>query len=105
MNEELLSPNVHNLKDILILNSLDNNFSQRTRQNGLLDPIIIHNYMSFLHQGILVIPPDISNHHATYVYLPFQYPLQCSFTQNVWIYKQVNFKLPQHTTFEQSTSC
>ena len=53
MNEDLLNPNYHNLKDILILNSLNNVISQPTRHLALLDPIIIHNHMSFLHQGIL----------------------------------------------------
>ena len=57
MNEDLLKPNVHNLKDLLILNSLNNVISEPTRQHALLDPIIIHNDMSFLHHGILEIPP------------------------------------------------
>ena len=64
INVDLLSPNVHNLKDILILNSLNNTISQSTRQNVLLDPVIIRNDMSFLHQGILEIPSDISYPHA-----------------------------------------
>ena len=51
MNEDLLNPNLHNLKDILILYSL-NIISQPTRRQGLLDPIIIHKDMSFLYQGI-----------------------------------------------------
>ena len=52
MNEDLFNPNVHNLKHILILNSLNNIISQPTRQHALLVPILIHNDMSFLHQGI-----------------------------------------------------
>ena len=47
MNEYLLNPNVHTLKDLLILNSLNNIISQPTRQHALLDIIIIHNDMSF----------------------------------------------------------
>ena len=53
INVDLLSPNVHNLKDILILNSLNNTISQSTRQNALIDPVIIRNDMSFLHQDLL----------------------------------------------------
>ena len=87
MNEDLLNPNVYSLKDILILNSLNNVISEPTRQHAPLDPIIIHNDMSFLHQGILEIPPEISDHSATYLYLPFQYPLHRSFTRKVWLYK------------------
>ena len=65
INVDLLSPSVHNLKDILILNSLNNTISQSTRQNVLLDPVIIRYDMSFLPQGILESPSDISYHHAT----------------------------------------
>ena len=93
MNEDLLNPNVHTLKDILILNSLNNIISQPTRQHALLDPIIIHNDMSFLHQGILEIPSEMSDHCATYLYLPFQYPLHISFTRKVRLYKHANFEL------------
>ena len=32
--------------------------------------------MSLLIQGIIKVPPDISDHCATYVYLPFEYPVQ-----------------------------
>ena len=41
-NEDLLYPNMHNLKDVLLLNSLHNIISEPTRQLALLDPIIRH---------------------------------------------------------------
>ena len=81
MNEDLFNPKVHSLKNILILNSLNNVISQPTRQHALLDPIIIHNDMSFLHQDILEIPPEIGDHSSTYLYLLFQYHLHRSFTR------------------------
>ena len=31
MNEDLLNPNMHNLKDVLLLNSLHNIISEQTR--------------------------------------------------------------------------
>ena len=105
MNEDLLNPNVHNLKDILILNSLNNVISQPTRQHALLDPIIIHNDMSFLHHGILEIPPEISDHSATYLYLPFQYPLHRSFTRKVWLYKNANFELLNNKILQFDWTC
>ena len=84
MNEDLLNPNCHNLKDILILNSLNKIISQPTRQHALLDPIIFHNDMSFLHQCILeIMTPEISDHNATYLYLLFQYPLHRPFPRKV----------------------
>ena len=52
MNEDLLNPNMHNLKDVLLLNSLHNIISEPTRQFALLDPMIVHEDMSPLSQGI-----------------------------------------------------
>ena len=53
MNEDLLDPNMHNLKDVLLLNSLHNIISEPTRQLAFLDPIILHEDMSPLNQGII----------------------------------------------------
>ena len=89
MNEDLLNPTMHHLKDVLLLNSLHNIISEPTRQLALLDPIIL----SPLNQGIIKVPPDISDHCATYVYLPFEYPVHEYFTRNVWMYKNANFEL------------
>ena len=41
-NEDLLSPKVHNQRDILLLNSVNTIISQPTRKNALVDSIIIH---------------------------------------------------------------
>ena len=88
MNEEdLLKPNMHNLKDVLLLNSLHNIISEPTRQLALLDPIIVHKDMSTLSQGIIQVPNEIRDHCATYVHIPFEYLLHDTFTRNVWIIK------------------
>ena len=52
MDEDLLNPNMHDLKDALLLNTLENIISQPTRQLALLDPIILHEDTSPLNQGI-----------------------------------------------------
>ena len=83
MNEDLLNPNMHHLKDVLFLNSLHNIISEPKRQLALLDLIILHGDMSPLNQGIIKVPPDISDHCATYVYLPFEYPVRGINTRNV----------------------
>ena len=46
MNEDLLNPCLHNLKDLLLLNSLQNIKDEPTRQLALLNPIIRHEEMS-----------------------------------------------------------
>ena len=93
MNEDLLNPNMHNLKDVLLLNSLHNIISEPTRQLALLDPIIVHEDISTLSQGIIQVPNEINDHCATYVHKPFEYPLHDTFTRNVWIYKDANYEL------------
>ena len=87
MNENLLNPNIPHLKDALLLNSLHNIIFEPTRQLALIDPIILHDDMSPLNQGIIKVPPDISDHCATYVYLPCKYPVHRTFIRNVWMYK------------------
>ena len=105
MNEDLLNPNMHHLKDVLLLNSLHNIISEPTRQLALLDPIILHDDMSPLNHGIIKVPPDISDHCATYVYLPFEYPVHGTFTRNVWMYKNANYELFNKKLSEFDWSC
>ena len=62
MNEDLLYPNMHILKDVLLLNSLHNTRSEPTNQLALLDPIILHEDMSHLSQGTIKVPSEISDH-------------------------------------------
>ena len=93
MNEGLFNPNMHNLKGVLLINSLQHIIAERTRQLALLDPIILHEDMTPLNQGIIKVPSEISDHYATYVYVPFEYPLHGTFTRNVWMYKFVNYEL------------
>ena len=75
MNEDLLNSRLHYLKDVLLLNSLQNIIDEPTRQLALLDPIILHADMSPLNQGIIKVPAEISDHSATFVHVPFQYQL------------------------------
>ena len=78
---------MHTLKDVLLLNSRHNIISEPTRQLALLDPIILHEDMLPLIQGIIRDLPDISDHCAAYVYLPIEYPVHGTVTGNIWMYK------------------
>ena len=93
MNEDLLNPRLHNLKYVLLLNSLQNIIDEPTCQLALLGPIIFHEDMSPLNQGTIKEPPEISDHSATYVRVPFEYQLNGIFTRNVWMYKYANYEL------------
>ena len=61
--------------------------------------------MSPLNQGIIKVPPDISDHCATYVYLPLEYPVHGTFTRNVWMYKNANFELFNKKLSEFDWAC
>ena len=105
MNEDLFNPNKHNLKDVLLLNSFHNIISEPTRQLALLDPIIVHEDMSTLSQGMFQVPNEISDHCATYVHIPFEYPLHDTFTRNVWIYKDANYELFNKKIYDFDWPC
>lgn len=93
MNEDLLNSNFRNLKDILILNSLQNTIIEPTRQLAILDPIIIPEDMPYLDSCTISVPPFVSDHKATYIILPFLYQCQTSYERLIWIYKNANFTL------------
>ena len=83
LNEDLNKRNFHNLSDILIVNSLVNTVTSPTRQQALLDPIIIPDDVSYLDSGIIDIPADISGHKATYIIMPTVHQRNSSYTRLV----------------------
>ncbi|MEW8546519.1 MAG: reverse transcriptase family protein, partial [Candidatus Thiodiazotropha sp.] len=95
LNEDLLNPRNHNLKDIIMLNNLINVINVPTRVTNtsqtLLDPIILSETIKVLDSGILSVPADISDHSATYVLLPFTYNHFTAFKRVVWQYKKGDF--------------
>ena len=78
LNEDLLNPNFHNLKDLLLINSMQNSISNPTRQHAILDPIIIPEDLPFLDSGTISIPSEVSDHKATFIRFPSQYECQKS---------------------------
>ena len=86
MNEDLFNLNYQNLKDLIIINSLKNTIEDSTRQQALLDPIIVPDDMLYLDSGTIETLPSISDHKATYIRIPFNYQCQVSFKRLVWIY-------------------
>ena len=105
LNEDLLNPNVHGLKDVMILNSLVNVVSDPTRINALLDPIIINDDLTFLDAGTIKVPAHISDHSATFITLPFQYEPKSPYTRTVWSYNQADFNALNTTIRNFDWSC
>ena len=81
LNEDLLHPNFYNLKDVLLINSMNNVITEPTRQQAILDPIIITENLPFLDSGTLDVPDNISDHKTTYITLPFQYNIEGAFNR------------------------
>ena len=52
LNEDLLNPNYHNLRDIMLINSLQSVIANPTKQDAILDPIIIPDDMYYLDGGV-----------------------------------------------------
>ncbi|MCG8048002.1 MAG: endonuclease/exonuclease/phosphatase family protein [Candidatus Thiodiazotropha taylori] len=90
LNEDLFNPTFQNLKDTIIINSLQNVISTPTRLQALLDPIIIPDDMPYLDSGTIDIPQDISDHKATYIRIPFCYQKQTTYKRLVWLYKSAD---------------
>ena len=90
-NEDILNPNNQNLKNILLINSFKNIITEPTRGRALLYPILISFDQTVLDSGTLQVPPDISDHRATFITLPFEYNLHYTFKRKIWIYKQANY--------------
>ena len=105
LNEDLLNPNVHGLKDVMILNSLVNVVSDPTRINALLDPIIINDDLTFLDSGTIKVPAHISDHSATFITLPFQYEPKSPYTRTVLLYNQADFNALNTTIRNFDWSC
>ena len=91
LNEDLLNPNDQNLKNVLLINSLNNIITEPTRGRALLDPVLTSFEQTVLDSGILQVPLEISDHFATFVTLPFEYSVHHTYKRKIWIYRQANY--------------
>ena len=70
-----------------------NVITEPTRQQAVLDPIIIPEDLPFLDSGSLYVPDSISDHTTTYITLPFQYDTEGAFKRLIYLYKNTNLTL------------
>jgi len=92
LNEDLLNPTLRKLKDVIVLNSLQNTITEATRQNSLLDPVLIPIDMKYIDSGIIQNPSEISDHCATYIHIPFPYEVKQTFERTIYLYKKADFQ-------------
>lgn len=105
LNEDLLNMSYRNLHDILLINSMENVINVPTRQNAILDPIIIYDDMPYTDSGVIDTPNHISDHKATYLIIPFHYEIHATYTRQVWCYKRANFDSLKHQVGNYDWSC
>ena len=105
LNEDLLNINYRNLRDILLINSLQNVISSPTRQNAILDPILIHEDMPYCDSGVIDTPANISDHKATFLIIPFDCEIKTSYTRLIWLYKKANFENLKYKLSTQNWDC
>ena len=105
LNEDLLNINYRNLRDILLINSLQNVISSPTRQNAILDPILIHEDMPYCDSGVIDTPTNISDHKATFLIIPFDCEIKTSYTRLIWLYKKANFENLKYKLSTQNWDC
>lgn len=91
LNEDLLLANNYNLKNVMLVNSMQNIINEPTRGRALLDPILVNFDQIVLDCGILTIPSEISDHNATFIEVPFEYNVRHIFKRKVWLYKYANY--------------
>ena len=91
-NDDLLNDNKHYLKDVLLINSFRNIIEEPTRDFALLDPILIPSEYSVLDKGVVDLPRSISDHKATFITIPFEYPVSTSYKRLVWLYSRGNYQ-------------
>ena len=71
---DLLNPNYRNLRDIMLINSLQNVITNPIRQDAVLDPIVIPDDMHYLDARILSIPgPSCSKLKMSLMHIVWNY--------------------------------
>ena len=95
LNDDLLNPNCRHLKNIMLLNNLSNVITEPTRVTHssatLLDPILVSDSIKSLNEGTIDVPPEISDHKCTFIFLPFIVITSPNMKRKVWFYKHADF--------------
>ena len=79
---------------------MTNVITENTRQQAVLDPIIIPESLRFLDSGTIEVP-----NKATYIKLPFQYDSECAYSRLIWCYRKANFTLLKQIISDYDWNC
>ena len=62
------------------------------QKRTLLDPIIVPFDQHVFDKGLIHMPASVSDHHAPYISLPFEYPLSTTFKRFIWLYNKGDYE-------------
>ena len=86
-NGDLLNANLHNLKDLMLLNNLRNLISEPTRitdtSSTLLDPIFISDEIIVLDSGFMQSDRSMSDYAMTYLHDKHDFKVSKSYKRKV----------------------
>ena len=105
LNENIFNNPNNLLKQVIWTNNLKETVKKPTRKNALLDPILIPTNMEIHDSGTFDIPPNISDHKATYIHLPFQHSSNSSYQRTVWLYDKANYELLDYKISNHDWNC
>ncbi len=95
INEDQLNPRMHKFRDILTLNNMINVINIPTRitdqSQTLIDPVCVSDNITVHDSGVLNTPPDISDHHGTFIHLNFDIQSPVIYKRKVWYYNRADF--------------
>ena len=84
---------------------MKNAITETTRQQVILDPIIIREDLPFLDSGSLDVPGSISDHKVTYITLLFQHDTEGAFNRLIYLYKKAYFTLLKQKLSNYDWTC
>ena len=96
LNEDQLNSNNNKLRNILLLNNMENVITEATRitpyLQTLLDPIGMSSSLECLFSGVYNTDKLISDHFGTFAYIRTRNQINDPFKRRVWNYKRANFE-------------
>ena len=96
LNENVLVSNNVNLRNILLLNTLENVINEPTRITStssiLIDPIIVSSSIEFYRSGCSDVDSTISDHKLTFIYVKSTPETNVCKTRKVLLYNRADFQ-------------
>ena len=92
LNENLFNDSLMNLRNVIVINNLENGITEPTRvtqhSSTLIDPILVSKDLHTYNAGCIHVDSNISDHRATFTYIKFEFFCQPRTTNKIWLYNK-----------------